>query len=82
MGWQEWLLIAIIVLVLFGAKRIPELARALGKANREFKKAKNEIMDYSEKVVTAAEKDAEQEEKGDSQSTSDAENSDDTDKPA
>ena len=79
MGWQEWLLIAIIVLVLFGAKRIPELARALGKANREFKKAKNEIMDYSEKVVTAAEKEAEQDENK-APAGSDEKTTEDTDK--
>ncbi|MGB3618068.1 MAG: twin-arginine translocase TatA/TatE family subunit [Catalinimonas sp.] len=47
-GW-EVLLILLIVLILFGAKRIPELARGLGKGIREFKDAttdiKNEIED-------------------------------------
>lgn len=42
-GWQEILLIVLIILVLFGAKRIPELARGIGKGAREFKKGLKEI---------------------------------------
>lgn len=42
-GFQELLLIFLIVLLLFGAKRLPEIARSLGKASNEFKKAKDEI---------------------------------------
>ena len=38
-GITEMLIILVIVLVLFGAKKIPELARSLGKATREFKEA-------------------------------------------
>ena len=38
LGAQELLLILVIVLVLFGAKRIPEIARGLGKSMSEFKK--------------------------------------------
>lgn len=41
-GWQEILLILLIVLVLFGAKKLPELARSLGKSLGEFKKGKAE----------------------------------------
>lgn len=44
-GWSEVLLICFVVLLLFGAKRIPEVARALGKASREFKDAKDGIID-------------------------------------
>ncbi len=43
LGWQEILLILLIVLVLFGAKKIPELAKGLGKGVREFKKGLHEI---------------------------------------
>jgi sec-independent protein translocase protein TatA len=38
-GFKELLVIMVIVLVLFGAKRIPELARNLGKGLKEFKNA-------------------------------------------
>jgi sec-independent protein translocase protein TatA len=44
-GMTEILLICFVVLILFGAKRIPEVARALGKASREFKDAKDGIID-------------------------------------
>jgi sec-independent protein translocase protein TatA len=37
-GWQEILLILIIILLLFGAKRIPEVMRSIGKGVRELKK--------------------------------------------
>ena len=42
LGGQEVIIIFIIVLLLFGAKKIPELARGLGKSMGEFKKAKDE----------------------------------------
>ena len=38
-GVTEWLIIALIVILLFGSKKIPELFRSLGEAIREFKKA-------------------------------------------
>lgn len=44
-GGQEIIVIAIIILVLFGGKKIPELMRGLGKGVAEFKKGKAEIMD-------------------------------------
>ena len=43
-GW-EVLLIAGVVLVLFGAKKIPELAKGLGTGIKEFKKATREVND-------------------------------------
>jgi sec-independent protein translocase protein TatA len=42
-GWQEILLVLMIVLILFGAKRLPELARSLGQSMNEFRKAKDEF---------------------------------------
>lgn len=42
-GGSEWLIIAIAVLVLFGAKKIPEFAKGLGKGIREFKDAVKDV---------------------------------------
>jgi TatA/E family protein of Tat protein translocase len=39
MGTQEWLIVLVIVLVLFGASRLPALARAVGEALSEFRRA-------------------------------------------
>lgn len=44
-GGQELILILLIVLVLFGAKKLPELARGMGQAIKEFQKAKDEFSD-------------------------------------
>jgi len=42
LGYQELLIILVIVLVLFGANRLPELARSLGSSVKEFKKGVSE----------------------------------------
>ena len=57
-GFQEIIVILLVVLLLFGAKRIPELARALGRASHEFKKAKENIRREGEELLSAAEKSA------------------------
>lgn len=46
-GW-EILLILLVLLIFFGAKKIPDLARGLGRGIREFKDATNEIRDEIE----------------------------------
>lgn len=43
MGGQEILIIALIILLLFGGKKIPELMRGLGKGVSQFKKGMNDI---------------------------------------
>ena len=43
LGGPEIIGIGVIVLLLFGAKKLPELARGIGKASGEFKKAQNEF---------------------------------------
>ncbi len=52
-GTTEILLIALVFVVFFGAKKIPELAQGLGKGIREFRKAAREV---SEDVDTDAKK--------------------------
>jgi sec-independent protein translocase protein TatA len=42
LGYQELLVILVIVLILFGANRLPELARSLGSSVKEFKKGVTE----------------------------------------
>ncbi len=43
LGTQELIFIIIIILILFGPKKIPELMQSLGRGLREFRKAKDEI---------------------------------------
>lgn len=42
-GGPEWMFIVFVVLLLFGAKKLPELARGLGRSLGEFKKAREEF---------------------------------------
>ena len=40
---SEWIIIALVILLLFGGKKIPELMRGLGKGVKSFNEAKDEI---------------------------------------
>ncbi len=51
---QQWLILIIACLVIFGAKRLPEIARGLGKSLGEFKKARREFEDELMNGETAA----------------------------
>ncbi len=42
-GGSEWILIVLIVLLMFGGKKIPDLMRGIGKGIREFKDAKDQV---------------------------------------
>ncbi len=44
-GIGELIIIFLVILVLFGAKKIPDLAQGLGKGIREFKKAVRDVQD-------------------------------------
>ena len=48
LGLPELMIIFFVILLLFGAKRLPELAAGLGKGLREFKKAANDVKDELE----------------------------------
>lgn len=50
LGGPDLLVILLIILVLFGAKKLPELAKGLGQAIKEFQKAKDEFSDELHKA--------------------------------
>ncbi|HNY90502.1 MAG TPA: twin-arginine translocase TatA/TatE family subunit [bacterium] len=54
-GPTEWVIIILILVLLFGAKKIPELARGMGQGLREFKKAANEVQDTSSQSASRGE---------------------------
>ena len=51
LGWPEIIGILVVVLVLFGAKKLPELARGLGQGLKEFKKATREVQDDLQRAI-------------------------------
>lgn len=56
LGGQELVLILLIVLLLFGAQKLPELAKGLGKGMKEFKRAQNEMEEEFNKIADDAPK--------------------------
>ena len=57
LGFQEILVIALIILLLFGGKKIPELMRGLGKGVKSFKEGLNEVTDLKKEVEQDEKKD-------------------------
>ena len=57
LGFQEILVIALIILLLFGGKKIPELMRGLGKGEKSFKEGMNEVTDLKKEVEQDEKKD-------------------------
>lgn len=51
-GLKEILLVLLIILILFGAKRIPEMMKAMGQGVKEFKKAAKDISSDDEPAAT------------------------------
>ena len=49
LGAPEIILIAVVILILFGAKKIPEFMQGIGKGMREFRKASRDVQDEIEK---------------------------------
>ena len=57
-GW-EWLIIALLVLLLFGGKKIPELMRGLGKGVKSFKQGMKEVEGEIEEIKKDINQDSE-----------------------
>ncbi len=51
LGWPEIIGILIVVLILFGAKKLPELAKGLGQGIKEFKKASSDIQNDLHRTI-------------------------------
>jgi sec-independent protein translocase protein TatA len=51
LGWPEIMGILVIVLVLFGAKKVPELMKGLGSGIKEFKKATRDVQDEVQRAI-------------------------------
>jgi len=67
-GVQELLLIFLVVLLLFGAKRIPDIAHGLGKGIRDFRRAMNETKDEINRAIDTPDKKDNQKPAGDGRS--------------
>lgn len=62
-GW-EWIIIALVILLLFGGKKIPELMKGLGKGVKSFKEGMNEVEKEVGEIREDLEKPVEKKEKG------------------
>lgn len=63
----EWIIVLVVIILLFGAKKLPELARSVGKSTTEFKKGVKEGGSEAEADATEAKTEAKSEaQKGDS----------------
>jgi sec-independent protein translocase protein TatA len=60
LGAPKIILIVAVVLIFFGAKKIPELAQGIGKGLREFRKAAHDIQEDIEKDTKQIDQDKEQ----------------------
>lgn len=58
-GW-EWIIIALVILLLFGGKKIPELMRGLGKGVKSFKQGMKEVEDDVKEIKKDIESGSEQ----------------------
>lgn len=62
-GFWELVVLVVIIVIIFGPKKIPELAKAVGRANYEYKKAKFDIENESKELMESAEKSSASEDK-------------------
>ncbi|MBI1342872.1 MAG: twin-arginine translocase TatA/TatE family subunit [Terrimonas sp.] len=57
-GATEWVLILLVIVLLFGGKKIPELMRGIGRGIREFNDAKNNVKKEIEEGMTEKDKES------------------------
>jgi sec-independent protein translocase protein TatA len=57
-GVSEWILILLIVILLFGGRKIPELMRGIGRGIREFNDAKNNVKREIEEGISEKDKES------------------------
>ena len=55
-GGAEWIVIILVILLLFGGRKIPELMRGIGKGIREFNNARNNLSDEIKEGMKEEEK--------------------------
>jgi len=58
-GGSEWIFIVLVVVLIFGGKKIPELMKGIGKGMREFKDAKENVKSEIEEGMKEKDKDQE-----------------------
>ena len=51
LGWQELIIIFLIILIVFGPRKLPEVAEAFGKSIQKFKRASREVTDEIKSAV-------------------------------
>ncbi|MBI3192594.1 MAG: twin-arginine translocase TatA/TatE family subunit [Pedosphaera parvula] len=51
LGWMEMVVIALVVLLFFGAKRLPEIFKGMGQGIKEFKKATRDVNEDLQRAI-------------------------------
>jgi len=54
LGWQELVIVLVIIMIIFGAGKLPEVARSLGQGVKEFKNEANAPLDAASTAATSA----------------------------
>lgn len=68
-GMPELIVIMVVALLVFGPKKLPDLARSIGKGMAEFRRATSELRDQLETDLREVEKSIEEEAEGETQAT-------------
>ena len=59
LGWQEMIIILVVILLLFGGRKLPELAKGVAKGLKTFKREMNDVKGHLNEAVEAAEREEE-----------------------